>query len=270
MDGLHFISGLPRAGSTLLAAMLRQNPRIHAGITSPVGSMVSALLREMSQANESAVFIDDAQRTAVLRGVFSSYYGQRDGELVFDTNRLWCARLPLLAGLFPAARVVCCVRHMPWVLDSLERLIRANPLELSSIFNFDTGGTVYSRVEGLSGAAGMVGFAFNALREAVWSAQMDRLLLVRYESLTTNPQHVLDTVYDFIGAPRFTHDPAHVRFDDADEFDRRLGTPGLHQVRPIVQAPARQSVLPPDLFARFEGDSFWQNPGSRPAGLRII
>ena len=28
---LHFISGLPRSGSTLLAALLRQNPRFSAG-----------------------------------------------------------------------------------------------------------------------------------------------------------------------------------------------------------------------------------------------
>ena len=34
--GIHFISGLPRSGSTLLAGILRQNPRFHAGMTSPV------------------------------------------------------------------------------------------------------------------------------------------------------------------------------------------------------------------------------------------
>jgi len=32
----HFISGLPRSGSTLLAALLRQNPRFHAAMTIPV------------------------------------------------------------------------------------------------------------------------------------------------------------------------------------------------------------------------------------------
>jgi sulfotransferase len=55
-NGIHFISGLPRAGSTLLAAILSQNPVLHAGITSPMGSFVSSLLRDMSQGNEAAVF----------------------------------------------------------------------------------------------------------------------------------------------------------------------------------------------------------------------
>lgn len=270
MDGLHFISGLPRAGSTLLAALLRQNPALSASITSPLGAMLGAMVREMSQGNESALFLDDTRREAVLRGLFTACYAAEQGRIVFDTNRAWCARLPLLARLFPQAKVICCVRQLPWVLDSLERLIRANPLEYSSIFNFEAGGTVYARIEGLAGPNGLVGFAYNALREAVWGEQAGRLLLVRYESLAARPQSVLDTIYDFLGLPRFTHDPADVRFDEAEEFDRRLGTPGLHRVARQVQATPRRSILPPDLFARFENDAFWDRPGARPAGVRVV
>src|SRR5487761_1457359 len=109
--GIHFISGLPRSGSTLLAAILRQNPRFHAGMTSPVGAMYTALEAAMSRRNEAAVFIEDMQRRDVLKGVFDNYYRaiQRE-KLVFDTNRVWCAKLPGLTQLFPDARIVCCVR----------------------------------------------------------------------------------------------------------------------------------------------------------------
>ena len=69
----HFISGLPRSGSTLLAAILKQNPRFHAGMTSPVGDMVSALIGEMSGKNDFSVFITEQQRQAVLRGVFRNH-----------------------------------------------------------------------------------------------------------------------------------------------------------------------------------------------------
>jgi sulfotransferase len=43
-NGIHFISGLPRSGSTLLSAILRQNPALHAGMTGPMGSLVSTRL----------------------------------------------------------------------------------------------------------------------------------------------------------------------------------------------------------------------------------
>jgi sulfotransferase len=36
----------------LLSAILRQNPRFYAGMTSPVGDMVSVLVAEMSGKND--------------------------------------------------------------------------------------------------------------------------------------------------------------------------------------------------------------------------
>jgi sulfotransferase len=266
---IHFISGLPRSGSTLLSAILRQNPRIHAAMTSPVGSLVTALLRQMSQENEAAVFIDDAQRKAVLSSIFDAYYRAIPAELVLDTNRLWCSKLPLLATLFPRSRVIACVRHVPWVLDSIERLIRRNKLEPSKIFNFEPGGTVYSRVEGLGAGSGMVGFAWNALREGFYGEEAKRMMLLTYETLTTDPSRAIDAVYDFIGEPRFGHDFNDLQYD-AKDFDARLGTPGLHDVGRSVSAKSRETVLPPDLFRRVEGDSFWRDPTLNTRGVLIV
>src|SRR5580693_5415515 len=105
-NGIHFISGLPRSGSTLLAAILRQNPRFHAGMTSPVGAMYMALEGAMSRRSEAAVFIEDDQRRHVLSGLFTSYYHAIHKEkLVFDTNRAWCTKLPALTQLFPDAKI---------------------------------------------------------------------------------------------------------------------------------------------------------------------
>jgi len=259
-NGIHFISGLPRSGSTLLSAILRQNPALHAGMTSPVGSLVMALMREMSSANETAVFIDDAQRQVILRGVFESYYHAiHPRQTVFDTNRLWCAKLHLVLGLFPQAKVICCVRHIPWIIDSVERLLRRNRWELSRIFDYETGGTVYSRAEGLTSQKGMVGFACSALKQAMHSEEADRLLLVSYEELTRDPGRVLAEIYDFTGVTPFAHDFENVSYD-ADEFDARLGTPGLHRVARAVRPPERESVLPPDLWKRYERESFWLDP----------
>ena len=269
--GIHFISGLPRSGSTLLAAILRQNPHFHAGMTSPVGSLFTALLRQMSQENEAAVFIDDEQRRAVLAAVFEAYYHREQAtKLVFDTNRLWCSKMPALALLFPNAKVICCVRHVPWILDSIECVIRRNSIEPSKIFNFEPGGTVYSRVENLGSGSGMVGFAWNALREAFYGEQADRLLLVTYETLTRDPREALGAVYDFIGEPWFSHDFEHIEFDQAGEFDARLGAPGLHKIGMAVRLNERRTVLPPDLFRRVETDSFWRDPALNLRGVRIV
>ena len=58
-------------------------------MTSPLGDMVSTLVAEMSGKNDFSVVISDAQRAAILRGVFQNFYGGFLGtEVVFDTGRV--------------------------------------------------------------------------------------------------------------------------------------------------------------------------------------
>jgi len=269
-NGIHMISGLPRAGSTLLGALLRQNPALHAGMTSPVGGLFSVLRRELSATNETSVFVDDAQREAMLRGLFTGYYQAiHPTHTVIDTNRLWCSQLHAVSALFPEARVIACVRHLPWIIDSIETLIRRNLWQTSKIFDFEAGGTVWSRANALTSANGLVGFAWNALKQAYYSNESDRMMVLTYDTLTNRPGQALEAVYAFLGLEHFEHDFENIEFD-ATDFDARIGTPGLHTVRPSVGPTERRTILPPDLWARFEGDSFWRDPKLNLRGVKVV
>jgi sulfotransferase len=266
---MHFISGLPRSGSTLLAALLRQNPRFEAGMSGPLAGLFGALLDQMSARNEYSVFIDDDKRRRILRGLFDTFYADTRAEVVFDTNRGWCARMPAIAQLFPDAKVIACVRDLPWVIDSIERLVQRNVFSPSSIFNYSAGGTVYTRANGVASQDGMVGAPYDALKQACYGAQRDRLLLVQYDTLTADPARTMRAVYDFIGEPYADHDFDHIDYD-VTEFDNRAGTPGLHTVGASVRAQPRETLLPPDLFERFANDAFWRDPARIPPDLRVV
>ena len=190
-------------------------------------------------------------------------------EVVFDTSRGWCQWMPAIARLFPDAKVIACVRDLPWVVDSIERLIQRNVFSPSSIFNFNAGGTVYTRAKSVVSTDGMVGGPYDALKQACYGAQRDRLLLVQYETLSTDPAKTMHAIYSFLGEPMFEHDFGHVDYD-VTEFDERAGTPGLHTVRGVVKAEARDTLLPPDLFNRFVNDAFWRDPKRVPAGLQVV
>jgi sulfotransferase len=269
MSSIHFISGLPRSGSTLLAALLRQNPRFEAGMSGPLAGLFGALLGEMSARNEFSVFIDDVKRQRILRGLFDDFYADSKAEVIFDTNRAWCAWMPAIAQLFPDAKIIACVRELPWVIDSIERIVQRNVFTPSSIFNYKPGGTVYTRANGVAGQDGMVGGPYDALKQACFGAQRENLLLVQYETLTTDPAKTMHAIYGFIGEPTFEHDFSHVDYD-VTGFDERAGTPGLHTVRDMVKAEPRETLLPPDLFNRFVNDAFWTDPQRIPAGLRVV
>ncbi|CAN7732323.1 MULTISPECIES: sulfotransferase family protein [Pseudomonas] len=271
MKGLpqfHFISGLPRSGSTLLSAILLQNPRFHAGMTSPVGALFSGVLEQCSAGSEFGAVIDTDLRRRLLRGLFDSFYADKaDKPVVFDTNRLWSSRLPAISDLFPQAKVIACVRNVAWVMDSIERLYRANPFENTKLFGDAVErNTVYSRCETLAQRNRLVGFAWAALKEAYYGEHADSLLIVDYDLLTQAPDRVMRLVYDFIGEPWFEHDFNNLAYD-APEFDQALGVSGLHKVKPKVELQSRRTILPPDLFKQYAELSFWLDGSASAANV---
>ena len=266
----HFITGLPRSGSTLLSGILLQNPRFHAGMTSPVGALCNAVLSQLSAGAEFAATVDRDKRRALMRGLFDSYYADVDRPVVFDTNRAWSARMPMVRDLFPRAKVIACVRNVAWVMDSFERIYRANPYEYTRLFGAGGArGTVYSRLEGLAQHEQTVGHAWSGLREAFYGEHAASLLLIDYELLARAPAKVLPLVYDFLGEPQFEHDFEHVEYD-AEEFDQQVGAPGLHKVRARVGFTPRQTILQPDLFDKINQMSFWSDTSGSAANVIAI
>ncbi|MEH6790809.1 sulfotransferase family protein [Parasphingorhabdus sp.] len=265
----HFISGLPRSGSTLTAAILRQNPRFHAGMSSPIAALFDNLISQVSAGMEISTMVSVEQRKRLLGGLFDSYYADRGEPVVFDTNRAWTAQLPALMQLFPDSKLICLVRDLPWIMDSLERLYRANPFEHTRLFNTPAERTtVYTRVDALAGANRLVGYPWHALREACYSDFAERLVIVEYDMITQRPQDVFKLLYDFLGEARFEHDFEGLDYD-ASVFDAQLGLDGLHRVRPKVEPAPRETILPPDLFERFSNMAFWRDlKGSK--AFRIV
>ncbi len=269
MPKFHFISGLPRSGSTLTAAILKQNPRFHAGMSSPVAGLVDGILSQVSAGTEMSSMVSTEQRQRLLRGLFDSYYADREEPVIFDTNRAWTANLPLLMTLFPEAKLVCLVRDLSWIMDSMERQFRRNAFEHTRLFNTPAErSTVYTRVEALAGANRLVGFPWHALREACYSEHAERIVIVEYDLIAQRPADVFKLLYEFLEEPPFAHDFEAVDYD-APAFDAQLGLDGLHRVRRCVAPAPRETILPPDLFEKYNTLAFWRTLAKSRA-FRIV
>jgi sulfotransferase len=265
---LHFISGLPRSGSSLLAAILRQNPSFHAAMSGPLSGIVSALLRSMGTANEFFQFMTDDQRQRILRAACDAYYADLAGKtLVFDTSREWCAQLPLVAQLFPQAKVLCSVRSPAWILDSVERRIQASPFLRGRMFPHDAADNVYTRAK-YTVTEGILSAPLQAFRQAWFSEESHRLITIRYDSLTEQPAVVIRQLYALLEQPPFAHDFDRLSYDEP-EFDRQFGMPGLHRVRRQVKPNRRITILPPDIFLANDC-SFWDIPAENTRGVIVL
>ncbi|MEG4090963.1 MULTISPECIES: hypothetical protein [unclassified Microcoleus] len=108
--------------------------------------------------------------------------------------------MPLIREVFPEAKVICCVRNIAWIMDSIELLIRRNAFDVSRLFNNPAErATVYSRTQALSQGSRLVGYAYNALKEAFYSKQSAFILLVDYELLTIGTAKTMSLIYQFLG-----------------------------------------------------------------------
>ena len=143
-------------------------------------------------------------------------------------------------------------------MDSIELRIRRNAFDVSRLFNNPAErATVYTRTEALSQGSRLVGYAYKALKEAFYSEESASFLLVDYELLITiNSAKTISLIHQFLGEEPFKHDFENVQYQEP-EFDNKLKTTGLHQVRAQVEFKPRKTILPPDLFERFDGLSFW-------------
>lgn len=262
----HFISGLPRSGSTLLAGILRQNPRFHAAMSSPVSGLINGALEQMGANSESYSFFDEQKRKTICRALIDAYYVDKSYPVIFDTSRHWTARMHQLVGLVDHFKMICCVRNPAWIMDSFEMIYRKNPFDYSRMFNPGSRQTVYSRCDSLINAGGVVGSAWTALKEAYYGEFSDRLLLVDYDLLTQHPARTMELIYRFIEEPVFQHDFDSVDYSE-NEFDQNLGVKGLHSVKKKVAFSPRRTILPPDLFVKYQEMDFWQDQTGTSASI---
>jgi sulfotransferase len=266
LQRIHFISGLPRSGSTLLSGILTQNPVVHAAMSSPVAALINGCLEQIGAGSEFYSFFDESKRKTICTSLFNAYYQDNDKEIIFDTNRLWTARLHQLVELYDDFKVICLVRDPAWIMDSFEKIYRKNPFDYSRMFSAGTRTTVYSRCESLLN--GIVGLALTALKEAFYGEYADRLLLVDYELLARFPERSMKLIYEFTGIDPFVHDFENVTYSH-DEFDYTIGVKGLHTVARKVEFNQRRSILPPDLFQKYSEMAFWKDTAGSAASVLV-
>jgi len=252
-----FISGLPRSGSTLLSAILRQNPEFYADISSPIQNLISASINIIT-GHESNHLIDEERRKDILRATFNAYYAVVNQPTVFDTNRVWTSKTALLKTLFPQTKIICCVRDLPWILDSFERITAKNSLYGATLTDDEARQTVTTRCDALMDVKkeGQVVKPYYFLEEGLL-LNPDMIFLVEYESLCKNPEETMRKIYSFIGKQYFEHDYNNVEYKN-EIYDQALNMKSFHTVRKKISWQERQSILPKSVWDKYAGKEFWR------------
>lgn len=266
---LHFISGLPRSGGTLLSSLLQQNPAFCARELSPMYYTICDMEKSLSPYNDTSVEVTSSNRIDILTGIFESYYKYDKYLTVFDHSQYWSQKQALImTELFPTSVMICVVRDLVEILNSFEHLYQQNPLHLSKYHGYDPHTTVVGRAAFLCSREGPVGKAWDGLSELYYSGQPDnRVLFIEYNDLVVNWNKQIQRIHDAIGySPDFTYcENIDSYLSLESSYSEVVNMPTLMKVRPTVKAIPRKLILPPDLVKQYSGKEFWRHPSEATA-----
>lgn len=258
---IHFISGFPRSGSTLLCNILAQNPRFHTTATSGIMDIIFGVRNSWDSLVEFKAHPNDEAKTRVLRAILESYFADTDCPVVFDKCRGWVSLLEMAELILGReAKVLVPVRDMRDILASFEKIQRKQASLHQSAFerqHYFESQTVEGRTQLLLQHDKPVGLAYNRVRDALRRGFGNRMYLVEFEKLTSEPAAELARIYAFLGEEPFKHDFEKVE-QVTWEDDGVHGIKGLHDIRQAVRPIEPQW---PQVLGKFAEDygkmNFW-------------
>ncbi len=260
MKTMHFIAGLPRAGSTLIANILKQNPKIHGEAVSSLSSIFGSINASWATLETNQEYPNYQAKTGVLSAIMQGYYHHIDKPVIFDKDRGW---IPLLASveavLQRQVKIIVCVRNPAEILASFERLRKENPLFFTRAdLTLREGSSIASRAYYYAGPDGAMGQAHRHIKDAIIMGYLDRFLFVDYSRFCNSPKAQTKRIYDFFELPHYDHDFQNLKQEEVYN-DHAVGLPNLHKIKPEVNKTTVNCVeyLGLELYEQYNREIFW-------------
>lgn len=265
-----FMAGLPRSGSTMLSAILNQNPDIHSGPSSPVVPTMLALEQSLANDELFRAYPKTPQAAKIIASVLENWYSDVDKKVIIDKNRSWVNRLHYIPGYFGVEpKVICPVRNIDEILTSFISMQRRTPVTAEGKINFIDEMLVKNNVlltddnrcEFLASPNGILGQSYFGLRQAIMEGKQKQLHFVEYDDLINEPEKTMRGIYEFLGLEYYNHDFSKLENKHKENDAEVYGVNDMHDVREQlskVSADPRE-VLSEKVLERCKGLEFWRN-----------
>lgn len=221
------LSGLPRTGSTLLSAILSQNPEIHAEGNSAVCQLmwdmqVSCQTTAAQQLAANRRYMD---QDALVSAIPAIYYRDIKATHIVDKCRSWTlpANMDMLRRYIPNdPKVIVLTRPVDEIVASFVRLREANGWtgDLEAGLLEPGSEPIMRSLDGVTLA-----------RESGSS----EFLFVEYADLVSDTDEVLKSIYEFCEFDPFKHDLLNI-VNNHPEDDSVYGLIGQHEIRSTIGA----------------------------------
>ena len=245
---LHFLSGIPRSGSTVLAAILNQNPETHVSTTSGLVHVLDGLANTWHSAH--LLNENDPKRlklAATMRGTIDAFYEDITKPVVIDKSRGWPIAQIMQAMsqvLEQPPRIIATVRSVPDCAASFIRVAKPENLD-----EFMDSGQLMDHLRA----------AYISLQNG-YNFAPECFLFVEYEDLVANPAKELARIHEFLGLADFEYDFNNIDGSTVSEDDENLhGHVGMHDIKPVLalQHNTSPKALLKGYYNAFCQPEFW-------------
>ena len=108
------MSGLPRSGSTLLSALLNQNPKIHASPNSPLLDTIHYTEEYLLyQSSQYQAHPKPECALKVLSSIAANYYFDTEEPIIVDKSRGWVNQIPHIQDYITKEPKIITTRNEP-------------------------------------------------------------------------------------------------------------------------------------------------------------
>jgi sulfotransferase len=258
----YFDCGLPRSGSTLLTALLNQNPQIHAGTLSPVFE-VMYYTNDRLQGEQAQAFPKPEVFRRMVSNVITEYYSDRDEKVIVDKCRAWPAHIDLIKEyITPDPKIICTVRHPLDILASFITLFHKDgglnfidkAMLKQGMFITDD-----ARCHFMMNPGGIVWESMNALATAFRQNQTQYIHFIQYDDLVSDPKRVMQGIHSYLRLKPFEYDFENIVQKDREKDKEVYGLPTMHEVRQKVEKKSKHysEVLSEEVINKYKNMDFW-------------
>jgi sulfotransferase len=257
------VTGLPRAGSTLLCQLLAMHPDIHSdGNSSPLCNTLLGIRRMISDDQFLLSQLDNnfdrgyAQLESAMQGFLRGWLKDSQGKkAIVDKNRAWLHCVEFLLKLAPEAKLIVCLRELGQVYGSVEAQHQKTiMLDSSDHFaDFDRLG----RADMLFAKDSTIGAPIISLQavQDLPAEVRSRLYFLRFEDLMEQPVTCMSHIYDWLGLPAYQINPEKLAVG-AQESDSHYRMKYTHRQHDRIAKPVHHEI-PARIQAHIESACAW-------------
>lgn len=217
------VCGLPRSGSTILVNILNQNPNITISPDSILSTMVLNAQETFSQSVSESQYDADTSYEMFANfcrsGMESWISTISKTPYYIDKCRSWGHQLDFLFKIYPEIKIILIIRDLRGIASSIEKIQKNTVMEYKSDFlfgdqpyDFNKEDLYINKVQNAFETC-MLRKNLICIKEIldVRREYFDSIKIIRYEDLILETNYTIDTIYDHLNIPKFSHDLDNIK-----------------------------------------------------------